>query len=193
MAAEEHSTTRSAWLRFISGVLVIAVVVGSLLLFNDMGAHGSGLHVVWSQSQDVTLTGYGQLSPMNPSSDPVSVVLSHRQVNALNDATSALTLTSSQALLGNRSVAVFQKVGVTCHENSLVFALVVTSRQGNVPRLKIADWECPAPGMLIVQSQSGIQTFGGLLCPVDHLIAQDLSRSSARATLSVVKHCAENR
>jgi hypothetical protein len=192
MVAKDHSTTHSTWQRFLSAVLLIALVVGSLLLVNGTGTQVSGLHVAWSKSEVVTLTGYGQLSPMNPSSDPIAVVLSHQQVNALNDVASALTLTSSEAFLDNRSIAIFQKVGVSCHENSLVFSLSVTSRQGEVSKLRIADWECPAPGMLIVQSQSGIQTFGGLLCPVDHLIARYLSWSSAKGTLSVLKHCSEN-
>jgi hypothetical protein len=189
MDENDHLTTHSAWRRFISGVLLIVLIVGSLLIFIQMRSHASGPHIPWSKSEVVTLTGYGRLSPMNPSSDPFSVVLTHSQVDALNDALAALVLTRSQALSLNRSEAVFQKVGASCHENSLVFTLAISPRQGDVHNWKATELECPAPGILFVQSLSGIQTYRGPVCPLNSLVAQDLPPGSAKGTRSFFKYC----
>jgi hypothetical protein len=192
MDENHHLTTHSAWRRFISGVLPIALIVGSLLIFIQMRPHASGLHIPWSKSEFVTLTGYGRLSPMNASSDPFPVVLTHSQVDALNDAMAALVLMQSQALSLNRSEAVFEKVGANCHENSIVFTLAIPPHRGDLHNWIATEWECPAPGILFVESISGIQTYRGPVCPLNALVAQDLPPGSANGTRSVFKYCASN-
>jgi len=189
MLAKDDPTTRSVWRRFISGVLLIALIVGSLVIFTEPRTHASGPTVAWSKSEEVTLTGYGKLSPMVGSNDPITVVLSHQQVNALNNALVTLRLVSSEAVPNSQSTAVAADVGVTCHENSLVFTLEDTTHIGEVPSVAIADFECPAPGMVVVQSQSSVQWYRGLTCHLDSLIAQDLPPGSAKGTLTVFKHC----
>jgi hypothetical protein len=173
MDGRDHVTTRPAWIRFISAVVLTALIIGSLLLVAQLRSHVPSPHVLWPKSEIVTLTGYGRLSPMNPSNDPTSVVL-----------------TRSQALAVNRAVAALPREGgPNCHENSVVFTLSIAPGRGQTPDWKFTEWECPAPGILYVQSPIGIQSYRGSVCSLVSLVAQDLPKGAARGTRSTFKLC----
>ena len=101
MDGNDHVTTHTAWIRFVSAVVLTALIIGSLLLVAQLRSHVPSLHVLWPKSEIVTLTGYGRLSPMNPSSDPTSVVLTRSEALAFNRAVAALSMEG----------------GPNCHEN----------------------------------------------------------------------------
>jgi hypothetical protein len=128
MDGNDHVTTHTAWIRFVSAVVLTALIIGSLLLVAQLCSHVPSLHVLWPKSEIVTLTGYGRLSPMNPSSDPTSVVLTRSQALAFNRAVAALSM----------------KGGPNCHENSVVFTLSIAPVGGQTPDWKVTEWECPA-------------------------------------------------
>ena len=82
MDSNAQVTTHTAWQRFIFVVVLTALIVGSLLLINQL--RSTVPRTLWPESDIVTLTGYGRLSPTNPSSDPTSVVLNRSQALALD-------------------------------------------------------------------------------------------------------------
>jgi hypothetical protein len=173
MDGNDHVTTHTAWTCFVSVVVLTALIIGPLLLVAQLRSHVPSLHVLWPKSEIVTLTGYGRLSPMNPSSDPTSVVLTHSQALAFNRAVAALSM----------------EAGPNCHENSVVFTLSIAPGRGQTPDWKVTEWECPAPGTLYVRSAIGIQTYRGSVCSLISLVAQDLPKEAARGTRSTFKLC----
>ena len=131
MDGNDHVTTHTAWTCFVSVVVLTALIIGPLLLVAQLRSHVPSLHVLWPKSEIVTLTGYGRLSPMNPSSDPTSVVLTHSQALAFNRAVAALSMEG----------------GPNCHENSVVFTLSIAPVRGQTPDWKVTERECPTPGI----------------------------------------------
>jgi hypothetical protein len=175
MEPSDQLTTHAMWQRFMSCVILTTLIIGSVLVFNQLRSHGSSSRTLWPMSDVVTLTGYGQISPMYPSSDPTSVVLTRSQALALDQEMTALQLGGFP----------------DCHENSVVFTLAIAPRRTDVPDWTVKEWECPAPGTLYVESAIGIQTYRGPVCPVNALVIRDLPRGSSSGTRSAFKLCSD--
>jgi hypothetical protein len=165
------ATTHRAWSWYISGVIIVALAIGSLLVINQ--SRSSPRHLLWPTSEVVTVTGFGRLSPMNPSSAPLSVVLTPSEALALNSQVEALPLTGL----------------LNCHENSVVFTIAVAQRSGGPPNWTATDWECPAPGVLYIHLSDGIQELRGQVCTLRSLVTQILPKNAAKGTRAEFKLC----
>jgi hypothetical protein len=168
MGSNNRVTTHTAWQRFISVVVLTALIVGSLLLIIQL--RSTVPRTLWPESDVVTLTAYGQLSPIK-SSDPTSVVLNR-----------------SQALNLDQELATLQVGGLPdCHENTVVFTLAIAPHQVDVPNWTVTEWACPAPGMIYVESASGVQTYLASVCGVSSMVNGDLPKGRATGTRSEYK------
>lgn len=173
MDSNAQVTTHTAWQRFIFVVVLTALIVGSLLLINQL--RSTVPRTLWPESDIVTLTGYGRLSPTNPSSDPTSVVLNR-----------------SQALALDQELATLRVGGMPdCHENSVVFTLAIAPRQDNVPNWTVKEWGCPAPGTIYVESAIGIQTYLASVCGVSLMVNGDLPKGRATGTRAAFRRCSQ--
>ncbi len=168
MDSNNRVTTHTAWQRFISVVVLTAVIVGSVLLIIQL--RSTVPRTLWPESEAVTLTGYGQLSPIK-SSDPTSVVLNRSQALALDQELATLQIGGSP----------------DCHENSAVFTLAIAPHQDDVPNWTVKEWACPAPGTIYVQSASGVQTYLASVCEVSLMVIGDLPKGRATGTRSEYK------
>ena len=169
----DHVTTRTTWRRFMSVVILTALIIGSVLIIDQL--RSTAPRALWPKSDVVTLTGYGRLSAMNPSSDPTSVILNRSQALALDQELASL------------------RVGrlPDCHENSVVFRLAIAPRQDDVPNWTVVDWLCPLPGTIYVKSAIGIQTYLASVCEVGVLVSSDLPRGKANGTRSAFRLCSQ--
>jgi hypothetical protein len=104
MNNSNSASTRKAWSWLIAGVLVVAVVTGSLL-YQHRG------NELWQSSAQVTVTAFRDLRVASPSSDPTAVILTHAQSRRLDELVAALP---------NAGEA-------DCLENSAVFTISVAS------------------------------------------------------------------
>jgi hypothetical protein len=164
-------TTNRAWRLLILSVLVSSLGIGAFLIVS--ASRSTPRHLLWPKTDTVTVTGYGKLSPMNPSSDPVSVVL-----------------TSGQALELDQLVTTLPMTGLPdCHENSAVFTISVADPSGSSPTWTATDWECPAPGALSMKLLDGIQEVRGQVCVLRSFVTQIFGRNSALGTKSEFKLC----
>jgi multidrug efflux pump subunit AcrB len=168
MDSNNHVTTHTAWQRFISVVVLTALIVGSVLLIIQL--RSTVPRTLWPASDVVTLTGYGQLSPIK-SSDPTSDVLNRSQALALDQELATLQV-------GGRP---------DCHENTVVFTLAIAPHQDHVPNWKVKEWACPAPGTIYIESASGIQTYLASVCGVSLMVNGDLPKGRATGTRSEYK------
>lgn len=165
------ATTHRTWSWYVSGVMVVTLAIGSLLVINQN--RSSPRHLLWPTSEVVTVTGFGRLSPMYPSSAPSTVVLTPSEALALNTAVAALPMTGF----------------LNCHENSVVFTIAVAPRSGGPPNWTATDWECPAPGVLYLHLSDGIQELRGQVCTLSSLVSQVLPKNSAKGTEAELKRC----
>jgi hypothetical protein len=142
-----------------AGILVIGVIIGSLLSF-----HGDQPDAPWPTSGLVTVTGFGQLRIASASSDPTSVVLTSAQIQQLDELVTALP-----------------KAGDTnCHENSAVFTISFASRAGEASTVVATDWECPAPGVMALQTLSGTHELLAGVCALKTFIDRTFSGGEAK-------------
>jgi hypothetical protein len=149
MNNSNSASTRKAWSWLIAGVLVVAVVTGSLL-YQHRG------NELWQSSAQVTVTAFRDLRVASPSSDPTAVILTHAQSRRLDELVAALP---------NAGEA-------DCLENSAVFTISVASRVGDTSHLIATDWACPAPGVLALQTSSGPRKLVGDVCTLRSFIDQ---------------------
>jgi hypothetical protein len=147
------------WSWLFAGILVVGVIVGSLLSF-----HGRQPDAPWPTSSLVTVTGFGQLSAVNESSDPTSVVLTSDQVQKLDELVAALPKASK----------------ADCMENSAVFTISFASRAGEASRVVATDWECPAPGVMALQTPNGTHELLGGVCTLKTFIDRTFSGDQAK-------------
>jgi hypothetical protein len=121
------------------------------------------LHVEMPTTGIVTLTGYGQTSLSNASSDPSTIVLNHHEVLALRDRISAL-----KDLGGN---------GV-CAEDSLLLKISITQKS-KVVWSAVAD-ECP--GALSITSSTSSPVLDDRNCSLWNVVNSFFPKDQAVAT-----------
>ncbi len=110
---------------------------------------------------------------MNPSSDPVAVVL-----------------TSAQALELDQQVTALPMTGLPdCHENSVVLTISAADPRGFTPTFTATDWECPAPGVLSMQLLDGIQEVRNHVCVLRSFVTEIFGRDHAQGTTSEFRLC----
>jgi hypothetical protein len=163
------ATSRKAWSWLIAFILVVAVVLGTTLIrHNDAGPLLSG---------QITVTGYGVLSAMNPSSsDPTSVILTNAQSRALNQLVTALPQETRDT---------------NCMENEVLFTISAVSRLGGTSLTQATEWLCPAPGFLALQTSSGSHEKLGGACtlrPFMDRIFAGKKAAGAKSALQQVCH-----
>jgi hypothetical protein len=159
------ATSREAWSWLIASILVLAVVLGTTL-----NRHHDGVPVLSGQ---ITVTGYGVLSAMNPSSsDPASVILTNAQAAALNQLITALPKETRST---------------DCMENERLFTISAVSRLGGTPEVQATEWLCPAPGFLALQSSSGSREKLGGVCTLRSFIDQIIPAKKAEGAKSELR------
>ncbi len=120
----------------------------------------------------VTVTGFGVLSVVHPSSKPTSVTLSDAQTNTLNALVSALPRAGHSE----------------CHENATLFMFSVVSRVGGATQEHATDRECPAPGVLALPTSTGaVERLGGT-CALRHFLDGIFPGTEAQGTKSALRH-----
>jgi hypothetical protein len=131
------------------------------------------LHVKMPTDGVVTVTGYGQTSLMDASSEPASVVLSHHQ---------ALTLRTVIATMKNLG---FED---TCMEDSLLLKIKVV-KHGSIVWSATAD---ACPGALAISSATSNPILDGRSCPFWHVVDTFFRAGTAKATKSQINGCADS-
>jgi hypothetical protein len=174
METNGHATTYRSWKRFASTVVAFAVIIG-LAIFAVQDSSNSA--VTMPPSGTVVVTGFGQLSAANPSSEPTSVVLSDAQALALRSAVAALP-----------RLSITPRV-LLCMEESTVITIAVGRLQGGVMSTSwLATAElCPAPGIL--HATKGEQPWGVRYCALRSLVSSFFPKGTAAGTRSVFKLC----
>jgi hypothetical protein len=130
------------------------------------------VHATMPTSGVVTVTGYGKISLMDSSSDPVSVVLTHHQ---------ALTLATVVAELKDFG-------GGMCMEDSQLLKIKIV-QDGKVIWSAAAD---SCPGVLGITSGSSTQTLDARSCAFWHVVNSFFAPGTASGTKVGGESCSDN-
>jgi hypothetical protein len=123
-------------IRFAIVIVLIFAVIGIPIAIVTAR---SGSQLAMPSTGVVTLTGFGTISPANPSGDPTSVVLSTSEAALLRNKISTIP---SLSMSGTQ---------LACMEQEKMFTITVKAHRG----ISRSDWIgqadlCPAPGILYV-------------------------------------------
>jgi hypothetical protein len=168
-----HATTHRTWIRLVSTVVTLAVVIGLTLIVIQTRSDSVP---TLPTSGTIVVTAFGQLTGAGSSSEPTSVVLSSAQAAALRNAVAALprlSLTPKATL---------------CMEETTVFTIAVRRvRNGVTSTTWRAEAQlCPAPGILhpIKPPPWGVR-----YCPLGPLVSSFFPKGTVAATRLVFKLC----
>jgi hypothetical protein len=161
--------------RLIIAFIVVVIISGVALATHVWNAN-TGLTMPSTGS--VTVTGYGDSSPANPSTQPHSIILTKSQAATLRGQISSIpTLSLSTSSL-------------SCQENETAFKIVVTSVQSSPSVTWTARAQlCPAPGILYVR---GNRTGGSDIvryCTLKRLILSFFPKGTVNGTRSGLRFC----
>ena len=158
-------------------LLAVAVVIalGAALWVRT---RNTSSHLAMPSTGIVAITGYGSSSPMNPSTQPWSIVLTGSQAAALRKGISEIpTLPESAG-------------PVICMENETVFRITVEGAQSS-PR---ATWvaqavRCPAPGILYVHGHNVGRPEAGRYCNLKTLLLSFFPKGTVNVTRKELRSC----
>lgn len=128
------------------------------------------IHVAMPTGGVVTVTGYGTTSLMDSSSDPTTVVLSHRQVLTLH------TVIAHMKNLGFED---------GCMENSLLLKIHVV-KHGHLVWSATAE---ACPGALAISSATSNPILDGRSCSFWHVVDTFFAPGTATATRAQIRGC----
>jgi hypothetical protein len=138
----------------------------------DVAVVWTPIHVVLLPTSGVvTLTGYGELSLANSSSDPSHVELSASQVTRLRSAIAALRTSP----------------GGLCMEDSTLYTITVAASANAKPFWSATADECP--GRLIITDDGRQVSLNARSCPLESLISSFFPPNTAAGTKLDLKVC----
>lgn len=138
----------------------------------DVAVVWLAVHVVYLPTTGVvTLTGFEKISLMNPSSGPVVVTLSAKQVKRLRVAIARLR----------------PSPGGICMEDSALYKIVVANKGGGEVFWSASADECP--GALMVSSRGSHVALNGRSCQLEGLVSSFFPGKEAQGTKAGLKVC----
>jgi hypothetical protein len=159
-------------------LLLVAAVVVALGAALWIGTTRTSSHLAMPSTGIVAITGYGSSSPMNPSTRPLSVVLTGSQAAALQKSISEIpTLPQSAG-------------PVICMENETVFRITVKGAPNSARATWVAQAvRCPAPGVLYVHGDGVGRPEAGRYCTLKTLLISFFPKGAANATRKELRSC----
>ena len=161
-----------------SWLLIAAVVVVALGTVFWTVASGSNSNLTMPSMGVVIVTGYGASSPVNPSTQPRSVVLTDSQAAALRRRISEIpTMKQSTE-------------PIICMENETVFRIAIKGVDSPSRTVWVAQAErCPAPGILYVHGKSAGHPEIGRYCTLKTLLLSIFPEGTANVTRKELRSC----
>ena len=158
--------------------LLAAVVVIALAAALWAIVSGGNPSLTMPATGVVIVTGYGDSSPTNPSTQPRSVVLTDSQAAALRRQISEIpTLKPSAG-------------SFICMEEETVFRIAIKSADGPARTVWDAQAErCPAPGILYVHGKDAGNPEIGRYCTLKTLLLSIFPKGTANVTRKELRSC----
>ena len=175
MANHTDVTTHTTWRRFITGVVLIALVIGLALVFEQ---DRSSKTVSMPATGVITVTGFAHWSAALGSTDSTTVTLTSVQATALRQAISTLP---RFPFPGGRPFL--------CSEEAKVFTISVTQVRGESANWVATAELCPE-GALYIKDAVGPQQRAVTYCDLQPFIASLFPKDAAAETMSELKYCA---
>lgn len=175
MENHNYVTTHTTWRRFITGVVLFALVIGLVLVLEQ---NRSTPTVSMPATGAITITGFARMTAANGSTDPTTVVLTSAQATALRKAISTLP---RLIFPGGRPLL--------CMEQETVFTISVARTQGAAANWVATADLCPAPGLLYIKDSVGPQQAPVIYCNLKTFITSIFPKGVVAGTLSGLKFC----
>jgi hypothetical protein len=126
----------------------------------------------------ISVTGYARMTAANGSTEPMTIVLTRRQVTALRQAIVKLPPPTSSA-----------DKPIVCMEQDTVFTISVTQTKGESADWVATAYLCPAPGLLSIKNASGPQQAAVPYCALRTFITSIFPKDAVAGTRSAFKFC----
>jgi hypothetical protein len=170
-----YVTTHTTWRRFITGVVLFALVVGLVLVLEQ---DRSSPTVSMPATGAVSVTGYAHMSAAFGSTDSTTVTLTSAQATALRQAISTLPRFANPE--GRPAV---------CAEQDTVFTISVARTQGEAANWAATADLCPAPGLLYFKDAADPQRVPVRYCNLKEFITSIFPKGVVAGTLAGLKFC----
>jgi hypothetical protein len=170
-----YVTTHTTWRRFITGVVLFALVVGLVLVLDQ---DRSTPTVSMPATGAVSVTGYAHMSAVFGSTDPTTVMLTSAQATALRQAISTLPRFKFP---GERPLL--------CMERDKVFTISVARTQGEATNWVATADLCPAPGLPYFKDAAQPQQAPVRYCNLKQFITSIFPKEVVAGTLAGLKFC----